>query len=94
MACHTVHYDTTALGRLVPFLRVFRIMEPLGSRSSARTQAARDKEEEERKAGAVSDNDAEDADEDSEGPGSNQGRAHLHGLLRSRAGFGVLRSGF
>ena len=22
MACHTVHYDTTALGRLVPFVSV------------------------------------------------------------------------
>ena len=71
MACHTVHYDTTLLGRLVPFLRVFQsIMAELRSRRSERLKAARDKEEEERKESAVSDNDAEDADEDSEGPGS------------------------
>ena len=75
MACHTVHYDTTVLGRLVPFVSVsyngtHRVKDALGASSSG----ARDGEEE-RKDGAVSDNDAEDADEDSEGPGSYRGRA-------------------
>ena len=76
MACHTVHYDTTALGRLVPSCECF-YNDALGpKRPSVRKEAAREKEKKEREGGEVSDNDAEDAFEDSDGPGSNPGRVH------------------
>jgi len=77
MACHTIHYDTTALhgSEAGPLLGVCRIMMPSGLRRSDRTKAASNKEKKEREEGAVRDNDAEDAVEDSDGPGSNPGRA-------------------
>ena len=42
MACHTVHYDTTVLGRLVPFVSVTIVMLP-GPRRSARDKAAKER---------------------------------------------------
>ena len=76
MACHTVHYDTTMLGRLVPFVSVTIVMLP-GPRRSARDKAAKEKAMKESKEGAARDTDAEDSAEDSDGPGPDPGRAHL-----------------
>ena len=78
MACHTVHYDTTVLGRLVPFVSVSVVMLP-GLRRSARDKAAREKAMKESEEGAARDSDAEDAYEDSDGPGPDPGRAQVHG---------------
>ena len=79
MACHTVHYDTTVLGRLVPFVSVTIVMLP-GPRRSARDKAAKEKAMKESKEGAARDTDAEDAAEDSDGPGPDWDRAHAHYL--------------
>jgi len=86
MACHTVHYDTTALGRLVPFVSVSIVML-LGRRRSERNKAAREKAMKESEEGAVRDSDAEDASEDSDGPGPDPGRVHVPWVLPSRSLF-------
>ena len=74
MACHNVHYDTTVLGRLVPFVSVSIVMLP-GPRRSARDKAAKEKAMKESKEGAARDSDAEDAAEDSDGVAQDQTRA-------------------
>ena len=83
MACHTVHYDTTVLGRLVPFVSVSIVMLP-GPRRSARDKAAKEKAMKESKEGAARDTDAEDAAEDSDGPGPDPGRAQNQVLNSAR----------
>ena len=76
MACHTVHYDTTLLGRLVPFVSVTIVMLP-GPRRSARDKAAmKERAMKESTEDAARDIYAEDAAEDSDGPGPDRGRAH------------------
>ena len=76
MACHTVHYDTTVLGRLVSPLRGCRIMMPSGLRRSTRDKAAKERAMKESTEDAARDIYAEDAVEDSDGPGPDRGRAH------------------